>query len=99
MGPIEQKIYDKLIHAFNPELIEIKNESGKHAKHKEMKPMNAANPETAANNLESHFRLLLKSSKFDGVSRLNRQRMVLDTIADEMKVVHAMAMTVKGSEE
>ena len=99
MRPIEQKLHDKLTQAFAPSALEIINESHKHAKHKGFKEMDAANPETANNTDESHFRLFIQSDKFNGVSRLNRQRMVLDAIAEEMKVIHAMAMNVRGSGE
>lgn len=99
MGPLTQSIYDKLVKVFNPDTIEIINESRKHAKHKGFKEMNAVSPETEQNEEESHLRLLIKSSKFDGVSKLNRQRMILDEIKDEVKLIHAFAIKAVGSDE
>ena len=99
MGPVQQKIYDKLSAVFQPDIIEITNDSGRHAKHKGFKEMDAANPETAANADESHLRLFIKSAKFNGVSKLNRQRMILDELKDEMQIIHALAIKAIGADE
>jgi stress-induced morphogen len=40
----------------------------------------------------SKFNAIIVSSKFEGVGLLDRQRMVNDLIADEMKVIHAFTM-------
>ncbi len=92
MGPIETKIFEKLTKALEPKLLEIVNDSHKHAKHSHIKEFHAANPEAAKNAAESHFSVKIISDKFDGLSRLNRQRLVLDLLKDEMKVIHAFSL-------
>lgn len=72
----------KLKEAFSPDVIELEDESYRHAGHA------GANPDG-----ESHFQLLIVSDKFEGVSRVQRQRMVYDVLAEEMKGrVHALVL-------
>lgn len=81
MGPIEQRIREKLMLAFQPTHFELENESHSHSVPK---------------NSETHFRLVLVSSKFEGVSRVSRQRMVYDVLRDELAPggVHALTQRV-----
>lgn len=79
---IESMIRDKLTEAFAPAHLEVHNESHLHAQH-------ASSPGTG----ESHFRVTIVSERFAGQSRVNRHRMVNETLADELKgSVHALAM-------
>jgi BolA protein len=58
------------------------NESHVHAGHR-------SSPGTG----ESHFRVLVMSPEFTGKSRVNRHRLVNDTLAAELKgQVHALAI-------
>lgn len=99
MGPIETRIFEKLTNALEPKLLEIVNDSHKHAKHSHMKELLAANPESAKNSTESHFSVKIISDKFDGLSRLNRQRLVLDLLKDEMKIIHALSLKTYALKE
>lgn len=73
---------EKLKTALNPTFLDLIDESHLHAGHV------GANPEG-----ESHFQLVIVSDKFEGVSRVQRQRMVYDILSEEMSGrVHALAM-------
>jgi BolA family transcriptional regulator, general stress-responsive regulator len=79
---IEALIREKLVRALQPTRLEILNESGQHAGH-------SGSPGTG----ESHFRVLLVSPVFNGKSRLDRHRLVNETLAAELKGgVHALAI-------
>ncbi len=62
---IEQKIEKLLIDELSPELLEIIDESHKHAGHV-----------GAHNEGESHFRLIIKSNKFKNNSRVTNHKMI-----------------------
>jgi len=86
---VEQSIREKLTEAFQPELLEVINESHRHAGH-------AGSPGTG----ESHFAVKVVSSAFAGKSRLERHRMVNDVLAEEMSGnVHALALSALSPEE
>ncbi len=79
---IAAKIEIKIKAALEPERLEVKDESHLHAGHAGARPDG-----------ESHFRLLIVSSRFEGMSRVARQRAVNDILRDELRErVHALAM-------
>jgi BolA protein len=92
MGPIEIQIRGKLQAAFQPFLLEIVNDSSRHSGHAGAKEFADKMGEGFDGIVESHFSIKIGSAKFDGVGRLARQRMVMDLLKDEMKVVHALAL-------
>ena len=82
-GPVASIIRSKLEAALAPLLLEIVDESAKHAGHA------GARPEG-----ETHFRLTIVSPRFTGQSRIDRQRLVYQLLASEMASrVHALALT------
>lgn len=86
---VEQSIREKLTGAFEPETLEIVNESHRHAGH-------AGSPGTG----ESHFAVTVVSSAFAGKSRLERHRMVNDVLAEELSGnLHALALSALSPEE
>lgn len=86
---VEQSIREKLTEAFEPEALEIINESHRHAGH-------AGSPGTG----ESHFAVKVVSSAFAGKSRLERHRMVNDVLAEELSGnIHALALSALSPEE
>lgn len=86
---VEQSIREKLTEAFEPETLEIVNESHRHAGH-------AGSPGTG----ESHFTVKVVSSAFAGKSRLERHRMVNDVLAEELSGnIHALALSALSPEE
>jgi BolA family transcriptional regulator, general stress-responsive regulator len=86
---VEASIREKLVRAFQPTRLEVLNESDLHAGHR-------GSPGTG----ESHFRVLLVSPLFTGKSRLERHRLVNETLAAELKgKVHALAIKAYAPEE
>ena len=86
---VEDSIREKLTEAFQPEALEVVNESHRHAGH-------ASSPGTG----ESHFAVKVVSSAFAGKSRLERHRMVNDVLAEEMSGnIHALALSALAPEE
>ena len=80
---VEATIRDKLVEALQPVRLDIVNESHLHAGHRDA-------PGTG----ESHFRVLVVSPLFTGKSRLARQRLVNEALAEELKTkVHALAIS------
>ena len=75
-------IVNKLNAALAPTTLDVIDESSQHAGHV------GARPEG-----ETHFRLKIVSETFTGKSRVERQRLVYQTLADELAGgVHALAM-------
>jgi BolA protein len=82
-------IRDKLTAALAPQRLDIVDESHKHAGHA------GARPEG-----ESHFRVLVVSDRFEGLSRVARQRLVYGALADELASdIHALAIEAKTPAE
>ncbi|KAJ7985459.1 hypothetical protein DPEC_G00352250 [Dallia pectoralis] len=83
--PVEGAIRTKLTQQLEPEHLEVHNESHMHA---------------VPAGSESHFRVLVVSPRFQGLSLLQRHRMVNDTLAEELKTcVHALAIQAKTPEQ
>lgn len=79
---IEQTMREQLMVALEPIRLDVVNESHKHAGH-------AGSPGTG----ESHFQVLVVSRIFEGRSRIERHRLVNDTLAGLLKnKVHALAI-------
>lgn len=84
-----QRIERSLREALSPEVLDVKDESHLHAGHA-----------GAREGGESHFRLLIVSSRFEGLSRVARQRAVNDILKAELKEhIHALAMRTLTPEE
>jgi BolA protein len=78
----ERAIRERLMVSLEPVRLDVINESHMHAGHR-------SSPGTG----ESHFRVLVVSPKFIGKSRIERHRMVNETLADLLKNgVHALAI-------
>ena len=79
----EKSIREKLMVAFEPTRLDIVNESELHAGHR-------SSPGTG----ESHFRVLIVSPRFKGLSRVDRHRLVNAAIAEELAGrIHALALS------
>ena len=77
----------KLTARFAPTRLEIVDDSARHAGH-------AGHPGGAGQGGETHFSVTLVSPVFDGMGRVARQRLVYETLADELKGgVHALALS------
>ena len=78
---IKEKIERKIIECLEPRAFEVINESYKHRGH--------AGDDGSG---ETHFKLLVESKVFVGLSRLERQRHVYKILADEMPYIHALTL-------
>ncbi|MFT8367421.1 BolA family protein [Acetobacter papayae] len=88
------RMHHKLLAAFQPQRLEMLDESSRHAHHVSM----VRGPDAGAT--ETHFRMLIVSKAFEGVSRVNRSRMVHDVLADELNSgLHALALTLRTPQE
>jgi BolA protein len=80
-----QRIDRQLRQAFEIERLEVNDDSAKHAGHSGAHPLG-----------ETHFRLVVVSLDFEGVSRVARQRMVYDALKAEMgERVHALQLSCR----
>lgn len=79
--------------AFTPTVLQIQDDSAKHAGHAGAQPGG-----------QSHYSVLLVSSAFQGVSRVARSRAVHEALATEFGPaeqggLHALALTLRTPEE
>ncbi len=85
MAKIQEQIEKKLKEQFKPDVLRLENESHMHSVPK---------------NSETHFRLLLVSSVFEGLNRVQRQQKVYESLKDEMQFgVHALSQRVYTPKE
>ena len=88
-GPIEQEMRALLTAALEPTMLDIVNDSAHHAGH-------MGDDGTG----ESHFTIHVESAKFEGLSRLQRQRMVNAALGDIPGTrVHALAIKARAPGE
>lgn len=86
---VAAEIERKLTAALAPSRLAVEDESHKHEGHGGWRPEG-----------ETHFHVTVVATAFDGKSRVERQRMVYDILADEMAgPVHALALTTKTPAE
>lgn len=86
-GPIAAIIREKLISALSPVVLELEDDSWRHAGHHHEGGMDARPGG------ESHFNLTVVSAAFEGLSRVARQRTVNTVLADELAgPVHALSI-------
>jgi BolA protein len=86
---MEQTIREKLNKAFAPLVLDVENDSHRHAGH-------AASPNTG----ESHFRVNIVADRFAGLSRVERHRLVNEALARELSgQIHALAIQAKAPGE
>ena len=84
MGRVTQAIRDKLTAAFQPERLEVVDDSARHAGHR-------GAPEGG----ESHFNVVIVAAAFKGRSRIQRQRDVYTALSEELAgPVHALSLKV-----
>lgn len=82
---LQTRIEDKLRAALAPTVLEVDNESGKHA---------------VPAGSETHFRIIVVAPAFDGRSLVDRHRMVYEALGDELRAgVHALAITSRSPGE
>jgi BolA protein len=83
-----ERLEARLREAFAPIALEIVDDSERHRGH------------AGARSGAGHFRVLLVSERFRGVSKLERHRMVYDALAGELREeIHALEIAARSPEE
>ncbi len=83
---VSDEIRDRLQAAFAPDVLEVENESHRHAGH--------AGDDGSG---ESHFRVVVRARKFAGMSRIDRHRAVHTALGPELVGrIHALALDIDG---
>jgi len=86
---VANAIRSKLESAFQPQALEIEDQSARHAGHM------GARPEG-----ETHFHVAMVSPVFAGLGRVDRQRRVHAVLAEELAgPVHALSLSLKAPSE
>ena len=87
---VADTIRSKLTATFQPQVLEVIDDSAKHAGHR------GARPEG-----ETHFTVRITSAAFTGVSRVDRQRRIYDVLKEEMapEGIHALALSAHAPGE
>lgn len=90
LGPVGQKIVEKLTAALSPTALEVIDDSKSHAGH-------AGNP---GGDRESHFHVRVTSAAFNGQSRVTCQRLVNAALKEEVRSgqIHALSMELTPTE-
>jgi BolA family transcriptional regulator, general stress-responsive regulator len=86
---VAERIRDRLTRRFAPTRLVIADESHRHAGHV------GARPEG-----ETHFAVTIVAAGFAGLSRVARQRLVYETLAEELATrIHALSLTTLAADE
>ena len=89
MGPVAREMLARLGSALDPTRVELRDDSEKHRGHGGYNPAG-----------ESHFFLVIEAPAFEGLGRVQRQRLVYKAVGDLMhERVHALAMETKAPGE
>ncbi|WP_404381020.1 BolA family protein [Caenispirillum salinarum] len=105
MPTIRERMERKLTDAFAPVTLEIKDDSHKHAGHADriaaLKDQGQGDGHAPIDGGgETHFRVAIVSDAFEGKSRVQRQRMVFDTLKEELQErIHALQLKTMTPEE
>jgi BolA protein len=80
---VKDEIETRLTAAFQPSLLEVANESHRHAGH--------AGDDGSG---ESHFRIVIRAAVFQDMTRIARHRAVQAALGDLNSRIHAIALDV-----
>ena len=84
----QQEMTRRLEAALQPQLVEIIDESHRHAGH------------AGARDGRSHFKLYIVSSRFVGLKQVQRHRLVYQALGDLMQSdIHALAIEARAPDE
>jgi stress-induced morphogen len=81
---IQKKIEHKLLEFFPTDILQVENESHKHAVPK---------------GSESHFMVVVVSEKFQGLSLLKRHRLIQDLLREEVSQIRALSLHTLTQQE
>ncbi|KAI8806996.1 bola-like protein-domain-containing protein, partial [Cladochytrium replicatum] len=90
-GPVTAAIKEKLTARFEPAVLQLRNDSSKHAHHQAMRGVSSQ---------ETHFAVTIVSDAFKGQNLVNRHKSVYEVLGEEFKAgLHALSITAKTTEE
>jgi BolA family transcriptional regulator, general stress-responsive regulator len=93
MGPVAAAMHRKITEGLAPSRLVIDDDSARHAGHAGVAVHAAKQGGSATGTGETHFNLEVVSSAFEGLSRVARQRLVMELLRAEMAgPVHALAL-------
>lgn len=81
---MEKRITEKLEEALLPSFLVVENQSALHHGH--------AGDDGSG---ESHFHITIQSEGLNNLSRVAKERKIYSVLADEMKLIHALSITIK----
>jgi BolA protein len=88
MNDRESRIREALNRAFDPEMVEITDDSHRHVGH------------AGARDGRGHFTLLIVTDKFEGQGQLQRHRLVYEALDDLLKSdIHAISIKAYAPNE
>ncbi|MEZ5835070.1 MAG: BolA family protein [Geminicoccaceae bacterium] len=88
-GPVQTSLRQRIEQALQPVGLDIEDQSARHEGHAGARPQG-----------ESHFAVTVVSPAFAGMSRVARQRAVLDAVGDLMRSeIHALSITARAPGE
>lgn len=105
MTTIRARMERKLTEAFAPTVLEIKDDSAKHAGHADriaaLRDQGQGDGHAPVDGGgETHFRVHVVSAAFAGKSRVERQRMVFEVLKEELaERIHALQISARTPEE
>jgi BolA protein len=83
---VKQTLQDKLTTDFSPSLLEVIDQSHKHKGHVGSRPEG-----------ETHFHVNMNAKAFDGINRVDRQRLVYACLKEELEgPVHALSLSLNA---
>jgi len=83
------RIQEQLKRTFAPSVLELADESSRHAGHAGARPGG-----------ETHYRLRMVSAAFEGLNRVARQRLVYQALGEEFDTgLHALSLDLKTDAE
>ncbi len=89
MASMGERIEAKLRAALHPLRLEVVDESARHAGHAESQPGG-----------ETHFRIEIVASAFEGLSRIDRQRLINQALTEEFAAsLHALSLKALSPDE
>ncbi len=89
MPVVADAIQSKLQEAFQPDNLDVVDESAHHAGHAGARPQG-----------ETHFKVDISSKDFSGKSRVERQRLVYAVLKEELDgPVHALALATSSPDD
>lgn len=86
----QKEIETILRNAFAPIALEVIDDSAAHARHKEARLTPSA----------GHFKVVMKSARFDGLTAVKRHRLVYEHLTNLMEhKIHALSLSLYASDE